>query len=112
MLVAMAISHDLHLTVSESGENILNGVSPDEIALVLAAKKLGVEFAQLQSIDNSADKLLTIKRVVRVDSNGTIHTEDQVYTLLYNLEFSSERKCASVLGSCINMFLYVLFVVK
>lgn len=74
MLLSLALNHSVQI----STHGTLNASSPDELALVNAAKYLGYEF-----IGRSAkDSTVTIK----------VNGEVQVYQQLEVIEFTSSRK--------------------
>ncbi|XP_030379749.1 probable phospholipid-transporting ATPase IF [Scaptodrosophila lebanonensis] len=64
--------------------------SPDEKALLKGCAHLGLIF------DSDNTNIGFIRRIVE-DSNGTLHVAEQKYERIHVLEFSSERKCMSII---------------
>eukprot|EP01135_Chromosphaera_perkinsii_P002766 Nk52_evm134s226 gene=Nk52_evmTU134s226 len=86
---ALALCHNVNVKGS-SGEsirrtgpsNMFKGISPDEIALVAGMSKLGVSF-----VSRSPDNILTL----------SLGDTEEKYELIHLLDFSSDRKRASVI---------------
>lgn len=78
-IICLAVCHDI---IIDEKKGVYNAASPDELALVNAAKQFGYEFAGLD-----ADDVMTIKT-----PNG-----DLKYKRLNICEFTSTRKRMSVI---------------
>ena len=81
-LIGISLNHNILPEANpETGEIFYTGSSPDEVALITTIRELGVEFIQ------KSGNTLTIK------VNGVII----VYELLFQFDFSSERKRSSII---------------
>lgn len=80
-LIALAVCHTV---IIDEKKNTYSAASPDELALVYAAKQFGFEFMGIDSDDNM---------IVEDRING----QQLKYKLLNTLEFSSARKRMSVI---------------
>ena len=80
--LSLALNHEV-MPEDVQGDIVLSASNPDEAALVYAAKHCGRSF---------------YKRVRAEHEEATVKVEgkDVTYTILHNLEFSSERKRSSV----------------
>jgi magnesium-transporting ATPase (P-type) len=74
MLLSLALNHSVQI----NAQNAYNASSPDELALVHAAKYLGYEFVSRSAKDNTV--------TIRVGGNL------KIYSLLQVIEFTSSRK--------------------
>eukprot|EP00698_Gefionella_okellyi_P014854 TRINITY_DN4136_c0_g2_i1.p1 TRINITY_DN4136_c0_g2~~TRINITY_DN4136_c0_g2_i1.p1 ORF type:complete len:1193 (-),score=298.49 TRINITY_DN4136_c0_g2_i1:16-3594(-) len=83
-LTSMAVNHAVipERDPKDETQIVYNASSPDESALVFAAKQLGYEF-----LSRSPDTV-----TIRVDGGGIL-----TYTLLHNIEFTSKRRRSSVI---------------
>lgn len=86
-IVALALCHTCIPESDEDGEVSFQAASPDEVALVMAAKELGYLVIEREP------KTITIRRSL-FDSTG--ETVDETYELLDIIEFSSSRKRMSI----------------
>jgi len=82
--LSLALNHEVMPEDGPDGQVILSASNPDEAALVYAAKHCGRAF---------------FKRVRAKQEEVTLNIEgeDVAFTILHNLEFSSERKRSSVI---------------
>jgi phospholipid-transporting ATPase len=80
-IFCLALCHSI-IVEKKNDENIYNASSPDELALVNAAKYFGVEFTE-RTEDNN----------IIIKYNGTVYK----YLLLHIFEFNSNRKRMSVI---------------
>ena len=80
MLLLLAVCHSV---VYDDRKNTYNSSSPDELALVNAAKSFGIVFEKRDEDNN-----------ILIDYKGEIQLK---YQLLNILEFSSDRKRMSVI---------------
>ena len=85
--LSLALNHDVLPEENKAGEVIYSASSPDEAALVYAAKHFGFFFKRTET----GGKFVIGKR----DANG--NETDQVYEILDFLEFNSDRKRSSVI---------------
>eukprot|EP00615_Pteridomonas_danica_P002232 CAMPEP_0114336722 /NCGR_PEP_ID=MMETSP0101-20121206/5901_1 /TAXON_ID=38822 ORGANISM="Pteridomonas danica, Strain PT" /NCGR_SAMPLE_ID=MMETSP0101 /ASSEMBLY_ACC=CAM_ASM_000211 /LENGTH=498 /DNA_ID=CAMNT_0001468749 /DNA_START=1229 /DNA_END=2726 /DNA_ORIENTATION=+ len=88
--LSLALNHEV-MPEESNGEIILSASNPDEAALVYAAKHCGRSFYKRIRSDDGGEELTL-----------DIECEDVTFTLLHNLEFSSERKRSSVIVRMID----------
>lgn len=89
-ILAMALCHTC-LPESRDGTDDFQGSSPDEVALVRAARDLG--YLMMHRTSQSIT-------FIRKDSDE--HETEEVYEILDVIEFSSKRKRMSIIVSCPN----------
>lgn len=87
-LLSLALCHTCLPEVQENGEIIFQAASPDELALVQAAQDLG-----WLVIDRSVNSIT----VTSPDESDLSCQSTQVYKILDVIEFSSKRKCMSII---------------
>lgn len=85
-IMCIALCHTCLPEIKDDGEIAFQAASPDELALVEAARDLG-----LMLIDRPAQAIKLQSR----DANGTLQTE--TYQVLDVIEFSSKRKRMSII---------------
>jgi phospholipid-translocating P-type ATPase (flippase) len=86
--LSLALNHEV-MPEENNGEIILSASNPDEAALVYAAKHCGRSFFKRVRTEHEE---LTL----------AIEAENVTFTLLHNLEFSSERKRSSVIVKMVD----------
>lgn len=77
-----------HTIIVDEKKKTYNAASPDELALVNAAKQFGWEF---KGIDKDDNMIVDVKK-----KNGELNYTKK-YKLLNTLEFNSDRKRMSVI---------------
>lgn len=96
-LLCIALCHTCLPEVKDNGDIEFQAASPDELALVEAARDLGIML-----IDRPAQSI----KLQTVDEDGSLHTE--TYEVLDVIEFSSKRKRMSIIirmpDGCICVF--------
>ncbi|KAM5349842.1 hypothetical protein ACJ41O_006347 [Fusarium nematophilum] len=96
-LLAMALCHTCLPETTEDGEIRYQGSSPDEVALVRAAKEMGFAVTRRSSTS------------VTVRLPGPAGTsETQVYQILDVIEFTSDRKRMSIILQCPNNDIWLI----
>jgi phospholipid-transporting ATPase len=98
--LCLALNHDVLPETNKSGEVIYSASSPDESALVYAAKHFGFFFKGTEAGG---------KKVLEMRGPGGKGTKDVSYEVLEFLEFNSDRKRSSVVYKDVGSGKIVLF---
>lgn len=85
-LLSLALCHTAFPEVDKSGKTTYQASSPDELALVEAAQQMGY------TVSNRTNHMITLS-IKRSDSQ----VEIQTYEILDVVEFSTKRKCMSII---------------